>query len=284
MGGEADMSTCIGCGNCSKACRRTDPATVMKDIIAMERGIHVSDVFKTTGYVMPPAEEVPRPVWPGDDVLVMPGCMAKGKVPYIIYAASVAMKAIGVGAKELEGSTCCMHPVQFRDMTESERRSYKIGMGKSADGKPIVTLCAGCSEELEDSGVDAKHIIPFLAEHVDSLPRFKETVKVAMEPGCSAMPFKNEMKAVLQAMGCEIVNTRMGCCGKSTPIAAPLMTERMEECSGADWIVVGCPMCLVKFDSYDGGVPTMHISELVALASGDDESLKHHMISGPSVR
>lgn len=278
MGGEADMTTCIGCGNCSKACRRTDPATVMKDLIAVERDIHVSGTFRDTGYVMPPAEQVPEPVWSGDGVAVMPGCVAKGKVPYIIYAMSYAMKAMGIGSHEIPVSTCCMHPVQFREMTEPERRSYKTAMGDSAGGDEIVTLCAGCSEEFASAMVPAKHIIPFLAEHIDALPRLETPLKVAIEPGCSAMPFKKEMKDVVEAMGCEVVNTSMGCCGKSTTVAGPLMEEREAECEGADWIVVGCPMCLVKFDAWEGGIPTMHISELVAMAAGDASSLGFHAI------
>lgn len=278
MGGEADMSTCITCGSCSQVCRRTDPAVVMKDLIAMEQGIHVSDVFRETGYVMPPVDDSPGPEWSGDDVMVMPGCVAKGRVPYIIRATSVAMKAMGVGARELPDNTCCLHPVQFREMTEPERVSRRRAMGEAAGGRPIVALCAGCSEELESSMVDAEHIIPFLASRLDSLPRLDRPMRVAIEPGCSAMPFRDQMREAVEAMGCEVVNNTMGCCGKSASVAPPLMAERENECAGAEWIVVGCPMCLVKYDAYDGGIPTMHISELVALAAGDGSSLERHRI------
>ena len=82
----------------------------------------------------------------------------------------------------------------------------------------------------------------------------------------------------VEAMGCEVVNTTMGCCGKNTPVAGPLMEEREAECAGADWIIVGCPMCQVKFDSHPDGMPAMHIAELVAMAAGDTESLRHHII------
>lgn len=283
MGGEADMSTCIGCGNCSEVCRRTDPAAVMKDIIAMEDDIHVSQLFRDTGYVMPVVEQVPEPVWSGTEVAVMPGCVAKGKVPHIIYATSVAMRSVGAGASELPGNTCCMRPVQFREMSEPERGSHRQAMERSAGGSRIVTLCAGCTCEFERSNVEAEHIIQFLHGRMGSLPRLPRTLRVGMEPGCSAMRFKREMRAVLEAMGCEVVNGETGCCGKGTPLAPPLMDERESECSGAEWIVVGCPMCLVKYDSREGGIPTMHISELVALAAGDSRSLGHHRIAGPGI-
>lgn len=276
MGGEADMSSCICCGCCSEVCRRSDPAIVMKDLIAMERDIHVSGTFRNTGYVMSPTEPVPNPVWTGGDVRVMPGCVAKGRVPYVIYATSVAMRAMGVGASELEGNTCCLHPVQFREMSEPERRSYRTAMGRFANGAKIVTLCAGCSDELTLSMVDAEHMIQFLAGRMDLLPRIDRSMRVAIEPGCSAMKFRREMRAVVEAMGFEVVNQTMGCCGKSASVEGSLMAEREEECAGAEWIVVGCPMCLVKFDAYPGGIPAMHISELVALAAGDRAFLEYH--------
>ena len=264
MGGEADMSTCISCGNCSAVCRRTDPMAVMQDIIALERDIHVSQAFRDTGYAMTPVEQVPEPVWTGDDVMVMPGCVTKAKVPYVIYAASVAFGAMGTKAGELPGNTCCMHPTQFREMTEPERRSYRFEMGRTAGDRELVTLCAGCAQELQKSS--------------DALPKLDASLKVGIEPGCAAMDLRKEMREVVEAMGCEVVNTSMGCCGKNTTVAGPLMDEREAECAGADWIVVGCPMCQVKFDAYPDGIPSMHISELVAMAAGDTESLRHHRI------
>lgn len=278
MGGEADMSTCIGCGNCSAVCRRTDPMAVMQDLVALERDLHVSPAFRETGYAMRPVEQTPEPVWTGDEVMVMPGCVTKAKVPYVIYAASVAFGAMGVRAGELPGNTCCMHPTQFREMTEMERRSYRTDMGRTAGDRPLVTLCAGCSQELQRSSVEAEHIIAFLHDRIGSLPRLASPIKVGIEPGCSAMDLRNEMREVVEAMGCEVVNTTMGCCGKNTPVAGPLMEEREAECAGADWIIVGCPMCQVKFDSHPDGIPAMHIAELVAMATGDTESLRHHII------
>ena len=278
MGGEADMSTCISCGNCSAVCRRTDPMAVMQDIIALERDIHVSQAFRDTGYAMTPVEQVPEPVWTGDDVMVMPGCVTKAKVPYVIYAASAAFGAMGTKAGELPGNTCCMHPTQFREMTEPERRSYRFEMGRTAGDRELVTLCAGCAQELQRSSVPAEHMIKYLHDHIDSLPRLDAPLKVGIEPGCAAMDLRKEMREVVEAMGCEVVNTSMGCCGKNTTVAGPLMDEREAECAGADWIVVGCPMCQVKFDAYPDGIPSMHISELVAMAAGDTESLRHHRI------
>lgn len=282
IGTEENLESCIACGNCSKVCHRTDPFTVMRDLLSIRKGIHVSDAFRQTGYAMPlSGMEVPEPRWTGDDAYVMPGCVVKCRVPFMEYAASVAMDAIGVRSRELPGNTCCMHPVQFREMIEADRRRVKLDMGDRADGRTIVTLCGGCSEELQAASVDAVHIIGFLHGRIDSLPRFGKPLKVALQPGCSAMDLKKETRAVVEAMGCTPIGNTMGCCGKNVDVSVPLMAEREAECAGADVIVVGCPMCFVKYDSQEGGIPVVHIAELVAMAAGDRTSLGFHRIPVP---
>ena len=124
----------------------------------------------------------------------------------------------------------------------------------------------------------AMHIVQFLHDHMERVPRFGRTVRVGLEPGCSVMRYADMMRQVVEAMGCEVVNRTMGCCGKNTPVSGPLMAEREAECEGAEWIVVACPMCLVKFDSQPDGIPTVHIAELVAMASGDGSSLGQHRL------
>ena len=273
---------CISCGNCSKACRRTDPFTVMRDLICLSKGLHVSDSFRETGYSMPITPmDCPGPEWEGGDIDVMAGCVVRCKVPFIENAAAQAMKAMGIGAKALEDNRCCLHPVQFRDMSERERMDVKSEIGKSSDGKPIVTLCGGCSEELQAADIGAEHIIPFLHRNMDSLPKTDHPLKVALQPGCSAMPFKKQMDEVVRAMGYEPIGNQMGCCGKNVSVSKPLMEERMEECARADLVVVGCPMCFVKYDSQPNGKPVVHIAELVAMAAGNRDSLEFHKIQVP---
>ena len=277
MGGEADLSTCITCGNCTRVCHRTDPGAVIKDMIAMENDIHVSQAYRDTGFVMPLAEISPAPAWEGGDVSVMLGCTVRSLTPYLPHAMAVAMRSMGIGARELPSETCCLHPTQFREMKEIERRSARSAMGAAAGG-PIVALCPGCSEELAGAGVDAVHTIQFLAANIDRLPKLSAPLKVAMEPGCSALPYRKEMRAVLEAMGCTVVNRDFGCCGKRNALAPELMEDRMAECAAGDVVIVGCPLCLDRYDHWENGKPVMHIAELVAMAAGDTESLKRHKI------
>jgi len=282
VGNDEEVTHCIGCGNCSKVCRRSDPYIVMKDLLCLRKGVHVSEVFKSTGYAMPqvdmPARTELVPKWEGDDIYIMPGCVIKCKAPYVEYATAAAMKSMGVGCSELPGNTCCMHPIQFREMTEFERRDYKKSMGDTSGDRDLVTLCGGCSDELLMSGVDATHIVSFLHQHMDALPKFEKPLKVGIEPGCSESVSYNEMRDVAERMGCEVVNIKRGCCGKYADVSEGLMKDRETECEGADVIVVGCPMCLVRYDDYPGGLPVVHMAELVSMASGDCSTLQHHKI------
>lgn len=278
-GGEQGLDQCIVCGTCQRVCHRSDPFTVIRSLIYMEQNLSVSDTYKQTGFTRAPAEDrYIEAEWKGDDVCVMLGCVIDGMAPFIEYAAAEAMKAIGVGAYRLPKEACCLHPIQFLEMPEHEKRERKIAMCDSSEGRTIVTLCAGCSEELHPVSPNTEHIIAFLHRNIDRLPSFEKRLKVGMEPGCSAECMIKEMKAVLERMNCEIVNTTIGCCGKNAPVNVPLMKEREEECAGADLIVVGCPMCFIKFDSQKGGLPVVHLAELVAMAAGRRESLAFHKI------
>ena len=149
--------------------------------------------------------------------------------------------------------------------------------------RDIVCICPGCSDELSAVDEGAVDFIQFLDARIGDLPRFERTVAVAMEPGCSAAPRAKRMKAVLEAMNCRVVNREWGCCGKSAPVAGELMAMRERECAGAEVIVVDCPMCHVKYDAYDGGIPVVHISELVAAAAGRTETLGFHRIPVPDL-
>ena len=100
--------------------------------------------------------------------------------------------------------------------------------------------------------------------------------------GCAAIEHADEMREVVEAMGCTPVDNEPGCCGKnSRNVAKVLMDERQEAARDADVIVVGCPMCQSKYDAVPGGKPVMHLAELVAAAFGDRRSLECHTIPVP---
>ena len=76
---------CVGCGSCSRACEHTNPKIVMMAAYSIVLDTPVSQAFLDTGYSRYPAADAPgadlEPVWDGEEVCVMPGCVAKCVVP-----------------------------------------------------------------------------------------------------------------------------------------------------------------------------------------------------------
>jgi len=282
IGGQTDVSACVLCGICSQICRRSDPFTVMRDLKALSLDLHVSEAYKQTGLAMPmndhPSRTELKPGFGGDDVFIMPGCVVECKAPYLEYASVVAVKAVGKECSELKGTGCCMRPPQFREMQETDRHKKVVDMVAPAKGKDLITLCGGCTEALIDEGLETKHMIQFLHENKDRLPKFDRSFKVALEPGCSCRSMKKEMEEVVKAMGLEPVNNDMGCCGKATILKDQMMEDREKECGNGCVIVVACPNCFLNYDQQPGGMPVLLLSELVAMATGNTDTLKYHKI------
>lgn len=221
MGDNSKVFGCIGCGNCSRICDKTDPKTVMLSVYSIMLDKKPSYTFIKTGLSRrieyEPSRGVLVPMWTGNDVYVMPGCIVKCLVPFLEYASSVAIKSMGIKCMELPKFTCCMYPIQFGSMDDNDRYSYIKRMGKVADGKNIITLCAGCSEMMLRFGVRCEHIIQYLYKNIDMLPKLGgEIIKVLVEPGCAATSFSSELFDIVKAIGCDIINDKFGCCGKSS--------------------------------------------------------------------
>lgn len=276
---DENIQYCIGCGNCSMVCSHLDPAKLIQKLIFITKNKKLPDCAVETGYIMPKGNtDCPDPIWDGNDVSVMPGCIVACKVPFIEYAASYAIKHMGFKAQEIPISVCCTHPVVFRSLSDKECKLSIKKMHDSADSSKIVTLCGGCSYEFNNAGFDAQHIIHFFYSHIDKLPISKNPFKVALEPGCAATPLLNEMISVVKQMGYDYISNECGCCGKSIEMAPQMLKERIIASKDADVIVVGCPMCFLKYDSLSEGKTVMHISELVAHAFGDSKFMEYHKI------
>lgn len=282
MIGEGDIEDCILCGTCSRVCRRTDPMAVIKGLLYLRGQGDFGDVFERTGYIHSmedcPSRSELVTEWDDDGINILPGCVVKTKVPYLEHASAVALRAMGFQCKELEGNGCCMRPAQFSNLMDLDKRAYRAEMIERASGKDVLALCNGCSEEMRSSSIVVKDIIQFLHDNIDRLPRMERPFPVAIEPGCLANDLKDEMREVVEAVGCTVINSRTGCCGKDARVSSDLMAERMRECSGSGAIVVPCPRCFVRYDSYQGGKPVLYLMELVAMASGSYDSLRYHRI------
>lgn len=283
-GKEGNVRACIGCGRCTAACGSTKPHLVLMMMKADQLGLSPPEVFRQCGYVTSPCEPrfsdgIPE-LEDGDEVYIMPGCVAKRRVPFVVYAARRALQHIGVGNAELPGNTCCTYPLVFKLEPEESKEELKAAMAGAAGGRDTVTLCGGCTHELRDSGIDFPHITAYFAKYLDRIRALPGAgLKVSMEPGCSVEEYSEQFRAVIEACGCTVVNSTYGCCGKGIPgVQQGLMAEREAESEGADAVVIGCPNCLTAYDTYEGGLPVLHISELVCLAAGDESPLRYHRI------
>ena len=275
VSGEGDVTLCLECGNCSQVCRRTDPFRVMRDLRALEMGKRPPESFHSQGTMVPRAEDPLDPGWNGEDFRVLPGCIVQGRLPYLKHSVRVALDAVGFTSTELEEWTCCLRPAHFSEMGEFARRPYRARMSAGRKESRLLALCGGCAEEMSRDGTEIEQIVPVLFSRIDDLPEFGRPLRVAVEPGCTGSKHRKQMRAIVTRMGCEIVNSEDGCCGNKT---MPMMEERMEECQGAELIVVSCPNCQKRYDSFEGGIPVVHISELVAMAKGDFSTLPYHKI------
>ncbi len=280
----ANTLMCIGCGKCSTVCKHTDPRLALMYLKAEMMKAQVPESFHQTGFALPPASDEWKSKVPAykekNDVYLIPGCKVQSMVPYLKYAAWKVFDSLGIGLAELPSNTCCMYPVPFRVMEEPIRNGYKYVMRANAGGKDMVTLCSGCTNELGMSGVYAPHVSVYLTKYLEKIRSFPGVkLKVALEPGCSAERFLKDIRLIVEATGAEIVNRSYGCCGKNVEgINDKLMAEREKECEGADAIVVCCPNCMTFYDKYEGGLPVIHIIELLALAAGDTNTLQFHNI------
>ena len=276
-----DADGCIGCGCCTDACPYTEPGKVMKYLNHLNKGLGITQCYRDTGLNLPISSDAGEPVpdYSDDGVFLNPGCVVLAKVPYLEYAGVSALNAVGMGAKRADVG-CCTHPVTFMGLTDGERDSMKRKDFQSLGGGRMVTLCPGCSDEYASSGADAVHILDVLYDNIDSIRRLPGVdIRVCIQPGCGLKEKAGMFRSVVEACGAEIVEAPMGCCGKAIPrISEELMSDRQKEMRGADAVVVGCPLCQDRYDSVEGGIPSLHISELVMMASGDTTTMPHHRI------
>lgn len=147
-GDDASVTLCIGCGKCSVACPRTNPKKVMMALKAEAKGASPPPFYKDCGYIVKEPDpavygNIPD-VEDGDDVYIMPGCIAKRKVPFVLYASRKALNHIGVGNSELPGNSCCTYPVVFKLRPKKDNEADMRRLGAAAAGKETISICGGC--------------------------------------------------------------------------------------------------------------------------------------------
>lgn len=271
---------CIGCGSCNDVCGFTIPKKVMMYAVNTVNNLDVPAVYRETGYNLPAAdrEGMPIPDYADDaDAQLMPGCMANAFAPYLEYAGVKALGIVGRKVGRFDGG-CCTYPVFFRGLSDEERDDMKRRAAGSLNGRRLFTLCSGCDDEMRATGFDSEHIFRILHDNLDVLKTLPGAgLCVAVQPGCGLKAVIGEFREIVEACGCTTVDVEQGCCGKMIPgISERIMSERQSQMMGVDAVVVGCPSCFVRYDEWGGGIPVLHIAELVCIASGDRTTLMCH--------
>ncbi len=269
---------CLTCGLCNDVCEHTVPKRVMMYAACIANDVKISEVYYKTGYNLPPAEggTVPVPSYRNDspDVL-MPGCLTVSSAPFLEYSAAKALESIGINVKRFDGG-CCVYPIPFRSMDDDERNNIKRSKVKDLRGR-MYNICPGCRDEMS-SVCNTEHIIEPLHENIGKIRKLPGVkLRVASMPGCGLRHQKKMFDDIAEACGCEIIETKQGCCGKAVPrISEEIMKERQESMKDADAVIVGCPSCFARYDGYKNGIPVLYIAELVCLASGDKTTVGLH--------
>ncbi len=280
LGNLSSAKGCIGCGKCSSVCAETDPWKVMMYVTCVEYNFRIPQTFMRTGYHLPirDNDSVPKIPFSENGLEIMPGCFVRALLPFIEYSASVSLNALGIKNKRLEAG-CCTFPIPYRIMEDEERNRIKMDYVENDRNRKIITLCPGCSNEMSSAGADAVHIVDIYHQNIQKLKEMNPVnLKVAVQPGCHLLHKTAEFKEVVSSIpGIELVDLPIGCCGKMVEgISESIMKERQQSMKGLDAVIVGCPSCFSRYDAYPEGVPVLHISELVSMASGDSKSLEFH--------
>jgi succinate dehydrogenase / fumarate reductase cytochrome b subunit len=171
-------------------------------------------------------------------------------------------------------------------------------------------------------GVEVKHLLWLIAEG-DGYERLKEVahrglkgLKVAPFYGCQILrPSKIlgfedpdrpwSLEAIIQACGGEAIDypAKIKCCGfpiiqAREEVALGELIQPIEQAmeAGADAMVTPCPLCHLSLDAWQQKLeaatgkqyrmPILHLSQLIGVAAGLDESelrFKRHVVSVESV-
>ena len=270
---------CLGCGLCERVCQYTRPKKVMMYAACRINSMSPPQVYRDTGYNLPPSEMVvPGPHYvKGADVQLMPGCMVVGSAPYLEYATERVLDFIGIPTERYDGG-CCTYPVPFRGLDDTERDSIKRKGAEPLRGRKLYAICSGCAGEMVSSGIDCEHVVYVLHKNRDRLRGLKKVgMRVAIQPGCSLRTELPLFREILEAAGYRVVQKDQGCCGKLIPgISERIMTDRQESMKDVDAVVVGCPSCFARYNEYPDGIPVLYLTEAVLLAMGDRSTADLH--------
>jgi len=254
-----------------------------------------------------------------------PGCSVHSMVIEYGRSGLAVCKSLGIELSEIPDWVCCgATPTASYDYDISLGLGEK-NLGKVKAGGSIVTPCSACFKNLknaenhlkenkahaprvqhlfqmifEDAGLDAikgKVTKPLKGLKVAS---YYGCLLTRVDPSFDSPENPRKMDELVTALGAEAVPFayKMKCCGGpvilskqslAVSLAGTILKAAKE--SGADAVVVLCPMCGMMLDLYQkealkgvkgGAIPVVYFTQLMALAFGlkdDDVALDMNFVS-----
>ncbi|MDD3398346.1 MAG: heterodisulfide reductase-related iron-sulfur binding cluster [Candidatus Methanomethylophilaceae archaeon] len=187
-----------------------------------------------------------------DDFLLYPGCVIPSKLPYLEAAAVFILERLEVTASPFPEFSCCFEPVGLRSLGPETWLGACGRLHSLAAGRPLLTLCDGCTLSLFESGRILSHegterrevqglmrelnrsleqvsevvgLLELLHSRLESIKRCmvkKQRIRLLIHPGCHCEHICHEkglsavkmMEDIVLALGGEPVTPSEGlCCG-----------------------------------------------------------------------
>ncbi len=275
-GSELDTWSCTSCGACVEACPVCQPLTDAMRL--MRQDLQDTGHLRMLSNLEAHGRSVSRGQWSMVNMegthLYFPGCMVAERMPETIGGLVTLTSGFG-GLRVPDGWVCCGSPphrigkVDVADELAQTNRALLQGT--------VYTSCPGCAERLGEDGVDTRHVLELIYDHIDELDIQDTSIRVALHHPCHMMrgmgrEVLDKAYAIINAVpGTEVVHMRDRdrCCGggggvmSARPeVALRMARERVDQAvaAGAELLLAPCPFCVMNLRRADR-LPTMGLLE-----------------------
>ncbi len=230
------------------------------------------------------------------------GCLASLSAKELDSSTQALAPKVGLELVELESVTCC----GAGDIHEAEPDYYLhlnsriLAYAEAAGCDTLLTICNVCTLNLRQANWQLKND-EALRERVS---RNLESVGVPLRPS-KILGFEDpdrpwSLERIIEACGGEAIDypAKIKCCGfpiiqarEETALGELIQPIEQAKEAGADVIVTPCPLCHLSLDAWqsklkaetgkDFQMPILHLSQLVGVAAGLEESelkFKRHVV------
>jgi heterodisulfide reductase subunit B len=256
---------------------------------------------------------------------LFPGCLVLQRMPQYEKATSKVLEQIDIDLENIAHAACCGAPLESFTDRWLYLATYNLALAERM-GRDIVALCGNCANTLSrarasmddpalraqvnrtldklglrfSGGVEVKHLIRLLSEHLDEL-RERVTkplsLRVAVTNPCQAIrpsevmgfddPLRPEaMRVLVEMTGAEVVDyqAEQDCCGATLYLADEGLgleagRSKLASAAEADVLVGACGNCQLLLERFQGllvqdgatrQMSVLTLPQLLGLAMGID--------------